>query len=108
MSLYRFKSRENGDLVMLRPNGKRILEILGKDPDAAGILQPAEMPGAMQALRAAASAEEADQQRLKQEARARGDAEPTFESVSLRMRTAPFIDMLQRCQNAEVEVVWGV
>ena len=37
MSLYRFKSRETGDLVMLQPTGKRILDILGKDPDAPGI-----------------------------------------------------------------------
>ena len=27
MSLYRFKSRETGDLVMLEPHGKRILEV---------------------------------------------------------------------------------
>ena len=38
MSLYRFKSRETGDLVMLKPHGQRILEILGKDPHQPGIL----------------------------------------------------------------------
>jgi Domain of unknown function (DUF1840) len=108
MSLYRFKSRETGDLVMLQPSGKRILEILGKDPAGAGILQPDEMPGAVDALRAAASAEEADHQRLKQEAQANGEPEPQFESVSLRMRMAPFIEMVQRCQKAGVEIVWGV
>ena len=43
MSLYRFKSRETSDLVMLQPHGQRILEALGKDPDAPGIIQPAEM-----------------------------------------------------------------
>jgi Domain of unknown function (DUF1840) len=108
MSLYRFKSRETGDLVMLQPSGKRILEILGKDPDASGIIQPAEMPVAVESLRAAATAEEADHQRMKQEALANGDPEPQFESVSLRMRMAPFIEMIQRCQKAGVEIVWGV
>ena len=43
MALYRFKSRETGDLVMLQPHGQRILEILGKDPQAPGIIRPEEM-----------------------------------------------------------------
>ena len=108
MSLYRFKSRETGDLVMLQPSGKRILEILGKDPVGSGILLPAEMAGAVAALRAAAAAEEASHQRMKEEAQANGEPEPQFESVSLRMRIAPFIEMMQRCQQAGVEIVWGV
>ena len=107
MSLYRFKSRETGDLVMLKPTGKRILEILGKDPAGPGILQPAEFPGAVEALREAAVVEEALQQRLKEEARAKGEPEPEFETVSLRMRCAPFIEMMQRCQTADVAIVWG-
>jgi Domain of unknown function (DUF1840) len=108
MSLYRFKSRETGDLVMLQPSGKRILEILGKDPVGSGIILPAEMPGAVDALRAAATAEEASHQRMKEEAQANGEPEPQFETVSLRMRIAPFIEMMQRCQQAGVEIVWGV
>lgn len=108
MSPYRFKSRETGDLVMLQPTGKRILVILGKDPAAPGIIQPAEMPGAVDALRDAAAVEEALHKRLKAEAQANGETEPQFEAVSLRMRCAPFIDMLQRCQTANVEIVWGV
>ncbi|WP_310567990.1 DUF1840 domain-containing protein [Hydrogenophaga sp.] len=108
MSLYRFKSRETGDLVMLQPHGRRILEVLGKDPDGPGIIQPAEMAAAVQALRAAAEAEEAEQQRLKDEAQARGEVPPEFDQVSLRLRSVPFIEMLQRCEKAQVEIVWGV
>ncbi len=108
MSLYRFKSRETGDLVMLAASGKRILEILGKDPSVAGIIQPEEMAVAIEAVRAAVLAEEESQNRMKEEAMAKGEPAPQFEAVSLRMRSAPFIDMLQRCANAKVEVVWGV
>jgi Domain of unknown function (DUF1840) len=108
MSLYRFKSRETGDLVMLQPSGKRILEILGKDPVGAGIIRPEEMQGAMAALRAAAQAEEAQQQKMKDEAAANGEPSPLFDTVSLRMRSAPFIEMLERCAKSNVEVVWGV
>lgn len=108
MSLYRFKSRETGDLVMLQASGKRILDILGKDPAGSGILRPEEMPGAIAALRAAVQAEEAQQQKMKDEAQANGEPPPQFDAVSLRMRAAPFIEMLERCAKAGVEVVWGL
>lgn len=108
MALYRFKSRETGDLVMTSTHGQRLLEILGKDPSGPGIVLPEQMPGAIEAIRQAIEAEEAEQQRLREEAAARGEVPPSFDAVSLRMRTLPFVDMLRRCQQAGVEVVWGV
>ena len=108
MSLYRFKSRETADLVMLAPSGKRILEILGKDPSAPPVIRHEEMAGAIEALNTAVKAEELAQQRMKDEAAANGDPVPQFDAISLRMRSAPFIEMLQRCLKAQVEVVWGV
>ncbi|MBD3893062.1 DUF1840 domain-containing protein [Hydrogenophaga sp.] len=108
MSLYRFKSRETGDLVMLEPHGKRTLEILGKPLTGPGIIFPAKMAAAVQLLRDAVEQEEAEQQRLRQEAEAAGEAPPEFDVVSLRMRSAPLIDMLQRCEKAGVEIIWGV
>ena len=107
MSLYRFKSRETGDLVMLKPHGQRILEILGKDTET-GIIQPPEMSAAIDTLRAAVIAQEAEQKRLVEEAQAKGEVPPEFESVGLRMRCAPFIEMLERCEQAKVDIVWGV
>lgn len=107
MSLYRFKSRETGDLVMLGPDGKRILEVLGKDPSGPGIIQPADMAAAVQALRDAARAEDEDRQRQIEEAHAKGEVPPDF-GIALRVRSTPFIEMLERCRAADVEVVWGV
>ncbi|AOW11926.1 hypothetical protein LPB72_02375 [Hydrogenophaga crassostreae] len=107
MSLYRFKSRETGDLVMLQPHGRRILEILDKDL-SSGIIQPEEMPAAVAKLRDAADQEAADQQRQKEEALAKGDVAPEFDSVTLKLRIVPFVEMLQRCEQARVDVVWGV
>ena len=107
MSLYRFKSRETGDLVMLQQHGRRILEVLGKDL-SSGVIQPGEMPAAVTKLRDAAEQEAADQQRLKEEALAKGDVAPDFDSVTLKLRIVPFVDMLQRCEQAKVDVVWGV
>ena len=48
--LYKFKSKVTGDLIMLEPNGRRVLQIIGKDPGPQGIILPAQMAGAAQAL----------------------------------------------------------
>lgn len=106
--LYRFKCKATGDVVMLENNGKRLLEILGKDPASPGILLNQDMPQAIQTLRDAVFEDECEFERLKQEALARGEELPDPERVSLRTRVAPFIDMLQHCMREGCEVVWGV
>jgi Fe-S cluster assembly ATPase SufC len=108
MSVYRFKSRETGDLVMLAPHAQRILEIIGKDPGREGIVLPQQMPAAIQALKDAVALEEAEHKRQAQEPQAEDDPDaPAADQVSLRMRSAPFIEMMQRCEQAGVEIVWG-
>lgn len=106
--LYKFKSKAAGDLIMLEPNGRRVLEIIGKDAGPKGIILPAEMPAALQALDAAIQREEAEQKAAIEEARAKGQVPPRFEAVSLRQRAVPFIDMLKRASGAGKEIVWGV
>ena len=106
--LYKFKSKAAGDLIMLEPNGRRVLEIIGKDPGPKGIILPEQMPGAIAALEDAIAREEAEHKAAIDEAKARGEVPPKFESVSLRQRAVPFIDMLKRCDKAGQEIVWGV
>lgn len=106
--LYKFKSKATGDLIMLEPNGRRVLEAIGKDAGPKGIIQPGEMAGAIAALESAISQEEADQKAAIDEARAKGEVPPKFDAVSLRQRALPFIDMLRRAAKEQAEVVWGV
>lgn len=106
--LYKFKSKATGDLIMLEPNGRRVLEIIGKDAGAQGIVLAEEMPAAIAALEAAIAREEEDQKRAIEEAKAKGEVPPRFDSVSLRQRAVPFIDMLKRASAAGKEIVWGV
>lgn len=106
--LYKFKSKAAGDLIMLEPNGRRVLQIIGKDPGPKGIIEPHQMPGAIDALEAAIASEEAEQRAAIEEAQARGEVPPRFEGISLRQRAVPFIDMLRRCARADKEIVWGV
>jgi hypothetical protein len=106
--LYKFKSKAAGDLIMLEPNGRRVLEIIGKDPGPTGIIEPHQMAAAAAALEAAIVQEEADQKARIEEAQAKGEVPPRFESISLRQRAVPFLDMLRRCEKAGKEIVWGV
>jgi cyclopropane-fatty-acyl-phospholipid synthase len=106
--LYKFKSKAAGDLIMLEPNGRRVLQIIGKDPGPKGIIEPAQMPAAVAALESAVAREEAEQQAAIDEAKAAGQVPPKFDAVSLRQRALPFIEMLRRCEKAGKEIVWGV
>ena len=106
--LYKFKSKAAGDLIMLEPNGRRVLQIIGKDAGPKGIIQPQEMGPAVRALEAAIAREEAEQKAAIDEAKAKGEVPPTFKDVSLRQRAVPFMDMLRRCEKADAEIVWGV
>lgn len=97
--LYKFKSKNAGDVIMLEPNGRKILEIIGKDAGPKGIILPEQMPAAIQALHAAIALEESS------------DAEAGVvagDALGLRQRAMPFIDLLQRNQKAGDDIVWGV
>ena len=110
--LYKFKSKTTGDVIMLQPNGRRVLEIIGKDTQTGasdkGIILPEHMPAAIAALEAAIAQEEAERQTAVTQALAHNETPPVFEGISLRQRALPFIDMLRRSGKAGHEVVWGV
>lgn len=106
--LYKFKSKATGDLIMLEPNGRRVLQAIGKDAGPQGIIQPGEMAAAIARLEAAIAQEESEQEAAVEEAKARGEVPPKFDAVSLRQRAVPFIDMLRRAEREKKEVVWGV
>lgn len=102
--LYKFKSKAAGDLIMLEPNGRQVLQIIGKDPAPKGIIEPPQMDAAIQALEAAVAREEADQK----QAEAAGEKAVRADAISLHQRVVPFIDMLRRARKAGEDIVWGV
>ena len=106
--LYKFKSKAAGDVIMLQPNGEKVLSIIGKDSGPKGIILPAQMKAAIEALTAAVAQEEADQKAASAAAQAEGKVVPRLEAVSLRQRAHPFIEMLRLCDTAGQEIVWGV
>ncbi|MDR7306067.1 DUF1840 domain-containing protein [Rhodoferax saidenbachensis] len=108
--LYKFKSKATSDVIMLEPNGRQILQIWGKFEEGApakGILLPEDMPAAKAALEAAIATEEAQRAQTALEAQDRGEDTHAPAGVSLRQRATPLLDMLQRSQKAQKEIVWG-
>lgn len=107
--LYKFKSKAAGDVIMLQATGDQILQIIGKEPAARGIILPEQIPLAIAALeQAIAQGQAAAAVAPRGEAQQEPDDTPPSERVSLRQRAAPFIDLLRRAHAADKEVVWGI
>ena len=104
--LYKFKSKNTGDVIMLEPHGRQVLEIIGKEAGPKGIILPEHIPAALLALRAAISAEELleQQQQLAQNAEQKSQSP----AIALRHRALPFMQMLEACRQKGDSVVWGV
>ena len=108
--LYKFKSKSTSDLIMLEPNGRRVLEIIGKTPDAQGIVQVAQMPAAIAKLEAAIAQEQTEREAAtdtSEDANGHGNRRPDS-TPTLQQRALPFIDLLKRCHQAGTDLVWGV
>ncbi len=107
--IYKFKSKAAGDLIMLEPNGRQVLEIIGKHAGPQGIILPEEMEPAIEQLqRAVERAESAPAPKAPASSEREADAAAGERDVTLRQRVVPFIDMLRECKAAGKEIVWGV
>ena len=60
--LFKFKSKNMADVIMVQTTGQQMLEIIGKHAGPTGIIQPSEMPAAVAALQAAIAAQEKNAQ----------------------------------------------
>ena len=104
--IYKFKSQADADVIMLESNGDQMLSIIGREPSVRGIVTVAQIPAAISALEAAVITHEAAESRevgqATMELAAGGD------SVRLRARAEPFIELLRTSAKARKDVVWGV
>ena len=102
--LYKFKSRSAPDLIMLEPHGRQILQIIGKTPGASGIITAAQIPEAIAAREGGVAADEAV---VNAEGPSDDEGAERQDTVRLRHRAAPFLEMLRRTVAQEHDVVWG-
>ena len=104
--MYRFKSKADADLIMMKPVGDQILRIIGREPAPQGILEVAALPQAIQALEEAIAAAELarrDAKRAEDDDDARG-----AEAVGLQQRAWPMLEMMRRSLAERADIVWGV
>ena len=111
--LYKFKSRATGDLILLNEQGRRLLQIMGKEPAAQGIVTAAQIPAAIAAIEAAIVQEDQAIRGAKRQVEADADAAQeqdgaAADRITLRQRATPFLDMLRRSAAEDADVVWGV
>jgi len=112
--LYKFKSRATADMIMLEASGRQLLTIIGKGDEPHGIITTEQIPAAIEALQAAVAADETADGGERQaqasadpgEAGAQDEEGQPRESVRLRQRAAPFIDMLRRSAAEGHDVIW--
>lgn len=95
--IYKFKSKAAGDVIMLQPHGDQLLRLIGREPSPQGIIEVADMSGAIQALQNAAAQSDAPAEDANGE---RG--------VGLKQRVWPMVELLKRSQAAGEPIVWGV
>ena len=106
--IYKFKSKASGDVIMLGPNGDTLLRAIGREPAAKGIIEVAAMPAAIQAIQQAVAADDAARAAAKAATDPDAGHAAQGDTVALRPRLWPMVDMLQRALAARVDVVWGV
>lgn len=93
--LYKFKSKVTGDLIMLEPDAKRLLKIMGREDQVKGIFLAEQLSAAIAALESAVAQEEIEGMK-------------DLKRISLRQRSMPMLKMLNQCLEQSADVVWGV
>ncbi len=103
-----FKSPVTGDLIMLQAHARALLGILGKDPEQPGIFRVDDMPLFITLLKGLPD-EPTEELQAEGEADDKGQDKATpKDTVSLRKRAWPLVQMMERCQAAGKDIVWGV
>ena len=106
--IYKFKTKAAGDVIMMGPNGDAFLRVIGREPAAKGIIEPAQMAAAIAAIEQAVADAEAARAEAEAEAALAGETLLPAEGVGLRQRLWPMAEMLRRAGAANEPVVWGV
>lgn len=99
--LYKFRCAATGDLIMFAQDAQRLLQLMGREPEPRGILEPEQMPQAWARLQSSI------------EPASPSDSEPADMSdlgpppVQWHQRLWPFMEMLKRAQAEGKPITWG-
>lgn len=103
-----FKSKAAGDVIQFGEVAKRLLGIIGKDPESTtGIITAEQLPDALARLKAAVAAERAElggRSRYDDENEQQGKPP----AITLSQRAVPLIELMEYAQRDKAPVTWGV
>jgi hypothetical protein len=97
-----------GDVLMLDSVGDAVLNAMGMESAAKGIIQPEVMPAAIRAVEAAADRGSSQRSAERLDAGDASRLNGELESVSLRQRAWPLVKMMRRAHASGEVIVWGV
>lgn len=106
-----FQSPASGDVIMFGDVAQRMMQLMGKEPDAKGIVTIEQLPAAIASLKAAMEQDKAER------AGRQDEDLPQFEIgeggvkrpyVALAQRAAPLLELLEWSLKKQKPVVWGV
>jgi hypothetical protein len=109
--LYIFKSRASADVIMFGQDAKHLLEVMGKDTDAKGILTVEQLPAAIARLKKAAEDDRAQVRAHRAKLDAGNDLHAIEEdktAIHLSQRAVPLLNMMETSLKEDTPVVWGV
>ena len=109
--LYIFKSRASADVIMFGKDAKLLLEVMGKDADAKGILTVEQLPEAIARLKKAAEDDRAQVRAYRARLDSGNDLqaiEADKTAIHLSQRAVPLLDMMETSLREGTPVVWGV
>ncbi|MDR2239702.1 MAG: DUF1840 domain-containing protein [Zoogloeaceae bacterium] len=107
--LITFKSKAAGDVMMFGDIAHALMEIMGKTPDAKGIVTVEQLPQAIARLKAAVARDKAENPVVDHDERVfeKTPAGGKREYVSLARRAVPLIEMLEYSLKEKAPVTWG-
>jgi hypothetical protein len=105
-----FKSKAAGDVMMFGDVAYALMEIMGKPPEAKGIVTVEQLPAAIARLKAAVAQDKAEKPVVDHDERIfeKTPEGGKREYVSLARRAVPLIELLEYSLKEEVPVTWGV
>lgn len=119
-----FRSRATADVIMFGDVAQRLMQIMGKEATAQGIVTVEQLPDAIARLRAAMAQDKERHAQLlaavldgeegvdgvNAEATQAASSLPSAmdQPVSLTQRAVPLLEMLERSLRHQQAVVWGV
>jgi hypothetical protein len=105
---YEFKSKATGRLILLGRSGEQLLRVIGKEPSPTGIIAPAAMPTAIEAIASAIEQEEVQAQRHSANGALVSDGNDASrgDGVTLRQRAWPLVEMMKQAHRDGEPIVW--